>query len=41
MGLQGEVLIFVIPAKAGIQRVEAKFATRNQVRIAVDKSLPP
>ena len=41
MGLQGQVLIFVIPAKAGIQTVEAKFATRNQVRIADDKSLPP
>ena len=31
----------VIPAKAGIQRVEAKIAARNQGRIAVDKSLPP
>ena len=30
----------VIPAKAGIQRFEAKFAIRNQVRIASDKSLP-
>ena len=29
----------VIPAKAGIQMVEAKFAIRNQVRIASDKSL--
>ena len=26
MGLQGQVLIFVIPAKAGIRRIEAKFA---------------
>ena len=29
MGLQGQVLIYVIPAKAGIQRIEAKFAARN------------
>ena len=27
----GRFYIFVIPAKAGIQRIEAKFATRNQV----------
>ena len=33
-------MIFVIPAKAGIQMAEAKFAARNQVRIASDKSLP-
>ena len=31
----------VIPAKAGIQKVEAKFATRNQAPIASDKSLLP
>ena len=31
MGLQGQVLIFVIPAKAGIRTAEAKFAARNQV----------
>ena len=30
MRLQGQVSIFVIPAKAGIQMVEAKFAIRNQ-----------
>ena len=35
--LQG--LAPVIPAKAGIQMVESKLATRNQVRIASDKSL--
>ena len=29
-----------IPAKAGIQTTEANPATRNQVRIAVNKSLP-
>ena len=31
----------VIPAKAGIQMVEAKLASQNQVRIASDKSLLP
>ena len=34
-------MVFVIPAKAGIQMIEAKPATRNQVQIASDKSLPP
>ena len=32
-------MIFVIPAKAGIQMIEAKLADRNQARIANDKSL--
>ena len=41
MGLQGQVLIFVIPAKAGIQMIEAKFATRNQVQTEANGSLPP
>ena len=41
MGLQGQVWLFVIPAKAGIQTLSAKIATRNQVQIASDKSLPP
>ena len=41
MGLQGWVLIFVIPSKAGIQKVEAKLATRNQARIARDKFILP
>ena len=31
-GLRGQVFIFVIPAKAGIQMIEAKPATRNQAR---------
>ena len=31
----------VIPAKAGIQTISDKTVTRNQVRIASDKSLPP
>ena len=31
----------VIPAKAGIQTIEAKPATQNQARIAANKSLPP
>ena len=31
----------VIPAKAGIQTIEAKPATRNQVQIAAGGSLPP
>ena len=31
----------VIPAKAGIQTIEAKTAARNQVQTASDKSLPP
>ena len=31
MGLQGQVLVFIIPAKAGIQTVEAKPAAQNQV----------
>ena len=31
----------VIPAKAGIQTASSKPATRNQARIASDKSLPP
>ena len=31
----------VIPAKAGIQRIAAKPAARNQVRIADNKSLLP
>ena len=30
-----------IPAKAGIQTVSDKTATRNHVRIASDKFLPP
>ena len=34
-------MIFVIPAKAGIRTLEAKFATRNQVQIADSGSLPP
>ena len=34
-------MIFAIPAKAGIRTISAKLATRNQVRIASDKSLPP
>ena len=41
MGLRGQALIFVIPAKAGIRMIEAKLATRKQARIASDKSLPP
>ena len=42
-GLAGAGLAFrpVIPAKAGIQTVEAKFATRNQVQTAIIGSLPP
>ena len=39
--LQGQVLIFVIPAKAGIRTFAAKPATRNQVQIAVSGSLLP
>ena len=35
------VLAPVIPAKAGIQRVSDKFATGNQVQIAVSGSLLP
>ena len=34
-------MIFVIPAKAGIQTISVKTATQNQVRVASDKSLPP
>ena len=34
-------LVPVIPAKAGIQTIEAKPAARNQIQIASDKSLPP
>ena len=41
MGLQGQVLIFVIPAKAGIQMAEAKFTTRSQVQTAAGGSLLP
>ena len=34
-------MTFVIPAKAGIQMIEAKFAIRNQAPSEANGSLPP